>query len=70
MSQAWPRYEVEEIPCSDEECTETVRNHYWGRVKSGWFFQKDGSAWCPAHIPEWVAEWRARKAAEKSSNEI
>jgi len=70
VSQTWPRYDVGDIPCSQEGCTETVRNHYWGRVKSGWFFQKTGEAWCPEHTPEWVASWRARKEAEKVSKEI
>lgn len=28
----------------------------------GWFdSQKTGESFCPAHVPEWVAQWRARK---------
>lgn len=30
-----------------------------------WFVQRDGTAWCPPHFPEWVKGWRAKKAAEK-----
>lgn len=39
----------------------------WDRIKAGdegWFFQKDGTAWCPKHTPAWVAEWRRRKSLE------
>lgn len=67
MTPSWPRYDVEDIPCSEPECAETVKNHYWGRTKSGWFFQKTGEAWCPAHFPDWVESWRARKAEKLSS---
>lgn len=27
----------------------------------GWFFAKDGIAYCPEHVPEWVAAWRERR---------
>lgn len=30
-------------------------------VSEGWFHQRDGTAWCPEHLPEWVAEWRAKQ---------
>lgn len=36
----------------------------WDIIKAGeagWFFQKDGTTWCPEHTPEWVEEWRARQ---------
>lgn len=59
-------YGVGVLQCSEDGCEETIKAHYWGRVKSGWFFSRaEDKQWCPNHIPEWVAEWRARKAAEK-----
>jgi hypothetical protein len=54
--------------CADPLCPNEFKAHYWGSVKAhgaGWFIQKDGTAWCPDHTPEWVAAWRARK--EKTS---
>jgi hypothetical protein len=49
------------LHCAHPGCTATIPNHAWGRIKSDWFQQKDGLIWCTQHIPEWVAEWRARK---------
>jgi len=63
---------VHEIPlksCAVEDCEETYRPHMWGSIKAhdrGWFLQKDGTAWCPQHVPEWVAEWREREAKKKA----
>jgi len=56
---------VDKVVCSDPACGQTHSDGQWGKIKAGaegWFFQKDGNAWCPAHIPDWVAEWRARNA--------
>lgn len=47
--------------CSHAGCTATIPGHAWGRIKSDWFFQKDGRQFCPEHTPDWVAMWRARK---------
>lgn len=30
---------------------------------AGWFFKRDGTSYCPEHLPEWVDGWRARRAA-------
>lgn len=55
------------IGCSQEECTTTVQNHYWARVKAeDWFFQRSGEAWCPAHVPDWVAGWREGKKTQQA----
>jgi hypothetical protein len=38
----------------------------WSKTKAqdeGWFFQQNGAAWCPDHVPAWVAAWRAGKTA-------
>lgn len=49
--------------CSQPDCTQVVKNHAWAKIKAdGWFFQRDGSLWCPEHVPDWVDAWRARKA--------
>lgn len=52
--------------CSIDDCPERVADHYWGHVKAeGWFFSKDGAAYCPQHVPEWVAGWRERKQRKR-----
>lgn len=49
------------------DCEAKIKNHAWGRIKAeGWFFSRDPDrAYCPNHIPSWVAEWRARKKEKK-----
>lgn len=60
------RYVTDEVVCAERGCAASVPDHYWGLVKAeGWFFQRDGSAWCPQHIPPWVAGWRARKTTTR-----
>jgi hypothetical protein len=34
-------------------------------AKEGWFFQKDGTTYCPEHVPSWVGSWRRRQAEKK-----
>jgi hypothetical protein len=37
-------------------------------TQEGWFFPKDQQGlkgWCPAHVPGWVAAWRAQQAARR-----
>ena len=33
--------------------------------KAGWFHGKDGTAYCPDHLPDWVGPWRERQAKNK-----
>lgn len=34
--------------------------------REGWFHSREEeAAYCPAHVPDWVGPWRARKAARK-----
>lgn len=43
------------------DCEAEAADHKWGRIKAGeagWFFTRDGKAYCPSHIPEWVKKWR------------
>lgn len=57
--------DYEYIICDQEGCDERVKNHRWGKTKAeGWFFfsRETDEAWCPAHIPTWVTQWRERKA--------
>lgn len=59
------------IDCSEPECDQSIRDHYWSKVRAGdrgWFFQKSGESWCPDHNPPWVAEWRANKSSKFPSN--
>ena len=53
------------VVCEHDECDASYHTHKWDAIKEGenWFQQKDGTAWCPQHIPDWVAEWRKRKKA-------
>lgn len=49
--------------CSNPECKNEFRAHEWGTKRAqreGWFLQKNNDKWCPDHLPEWVAEWRAK----------
>lgn len=50
---------------SEDGCATKVKNHKWGKVKAeGWFFSKEipeDKGYCPEHVPEWVASWRAKK---------
>jgi hypothetical protein len=44
----------------------TGRVGKWNKMaaeREGWFFQRDGICYCPKHVPEWVAAWRAKRAA-------
>lgn len=50
----------EYINCSESDCTEKIKNNYWAKVKSNWFQQRDGKAYCPKHTPAWVDDWRKR----------
>lgn len=53
-------------------CKARYKTHHWGKkeaAREGWFFQKNGDAFCPKHVPEWVEEWRARQQAKKESND-
>lgn len=61
------------IGCSEPDCERGIRDHRWARIKAadeGWFFQKDGSTWCPDHNPPWVAGWRARKLERPNLSEV
>lgn len=57
-----------DIHCSVEGCPNTIPNHYWSKVKSEWFVQKDGQRFCPDHIPAWVEPWRKKQQEEKEYN--
>lgn len=52
--------------CSEQPkgCGASVPGSKWDQVKAaneGWFFAKDGTAYCPAHVPDWVAGWRENR---------
>lgn len=49
------------IVCDHPGCENTRKSHRWGNPGNRWFSQKDGKSFCPEHIPDWVADWRARK---------
>jgi hypothetical protein len=50
--------------CNEPGCVAEHPAHHWANKRAetqGWFHQKDGRAWCPAHVPAWVAAWRAKR---------
>lgn len=50
---------VPEVNCAHEGCENTHKKHKWGYIKAGdWMHQKDGTSWCPEHLPDWVKSWR------------
>lgn len=58
------------IKCANPSCNNTMGSHALAVIKtSGWFHQRDGTSWCPEHIPEWVAKWREDKAESKARRE-
>lgn len=52
----------EYVICDERGCNEQIKNHHWGKIKAeGWLFSKDGKAFCPKHLPDWLIEWREKK---------
>lgn len=52
-------------------CDVTTQDNRWAKIRAhskGWFEQKDGTAYCPAHVPAWVQEWRARHVRQHGAN--
>lgn len=50
-------------------CGRTHKNDRWNRIRAhdlGWFEQKNGTVYCPAHVPAWVADWRARRSTREA----
>jgi hypothetical protein len=49
----------------DLACTASFPGSKWAAVKAGsegWFFSRaEDKAYCPAHEPDWVPAWRARR---------
>jgi len=59
-------FRMTEVTCSVPDCPASFVPHYWGKIradKAGWFLQKDGTSYCPDHVPGWVAGWRAKKSS-------
>lgn len=57
--------------CAEPGCVNTHKQDRCNTTKAqyeGWFFQKDGTAWCPEHTPEWVAEWRENRRKKDGNN--
>jgi hypothetical protein len=54
--------------CKASGCKNDFFPDKWGAMEAqrlGWFLQKNGDSWCPEHIPDWVAEWRARRVKKE-----
>lgn len=53
------------VGCVHPGCEATHPSGKWGDIRAaetGWFHSKSGDAYCPRHVPQWVAKWRARQA--------
>ncbi len=51
-----------EHPVQCAGCSLSFPGSKHGKIRAqreGWFFSRDNIAYCPAHVPEWVAAWRA-----------
>lgn len=49
------------VYCWAGSCTASHPGSKWDTIRAdeqGWFHQKDGKAYCPKHVPEWVSKWR------------
>lgn len=60
-------------PDSKGGCDERIEGDHYKTLraaKMGWFFKQNGEAWCPLHLPAWVPEWRAKKAAGKNGTKL
>jgi hypothetical protein len=61
------------VRCAREGCEAAHPGGKWGTMKAdreGWFHSyQEEKAYCPDHVPEWVAGWRAKKAAERFAAE-
>lgn len=56
--------------CTHQGCTAEHPAGKWGDIRAaeaGWFHKKDGTAYCPKHVPQWVTDWRARQAAKMNA---
>ncbi len=56
--------------CADPGCEARYQPHRWGSIKAhatGWFIQKDGTAWCPEHVPDWVEAWRSARSVPRET---
>ena len=53
-----------------EPSRSTGRTGKWNFMKAereGWFFQRDGTSWCPEHVPAWVPAWREQQRLKKEA---
>jgi hypothetical protein len=58
--------------CAAKDCTNSFIDDRWGATRAhseGWFQQRNGTAWCPNDIPDWVDEWRRKKKSEETVTE-
>ena len=70
MTDGFPTHVTPLKECAEPGCTETFKDHRWGHGKAqgqGWFLQRDDTAWCPQHNPDWVAAWRLKQALRKGN---
>lgn len=51
------------VRCADPSCAAQHPAGVLGTMRAttaGWHHAKDGTAYCPNHVPKWVRTWRAR----------
>lgn len=61
------------IKCAEAGCDSVWPDRSsWDAIKAhgaGWLLMKNGDAWCPEHLPEWVPRWRAKMERERKAEQ-
>lgn len=60
-------YPEDRVRCSIKGCRTSYSKDMWSSIKAteaGWFQQKDLTAFCPEHVPDWVPAWRAKQRGQ------
>lgn len=54
------------VCCAHRGCKAQHEDNKFAAIRAyeeGWFKTREGDAWCPEHVPDWVPAWRAKQAA-------
>jgi hypothetical protein len=48
------------VLCSHDGCSNGTKVNRWAKIRAqdeGWYFQRNGSLWCPEHRPSFAPAW-------------
>ena len=51
------------VTCADTNCAAKHPGGKWGNIRAargGWFECRDGTSYCPKHVPKWVRKLREK----------